>query len=93
MVGTDHRFCFAGFRTDWLRREQSMKTAGRGNPNHWRYSAQNPRSWRGSSEQISLDRVGWEERKTLAGAIVFLLDFPLYRTSRDLAQFSVKPLP
>jgi len=61
-----------------------MKTAGRGNPNHWRYSAHNPRSWRGSSEQISLDDVGWEGRKTLAAAEVFLLDFLLYRTFQEL---------
>jgi len=62
-----------------------MKTAGRGNPNHRRYSAHNPRSWRGSSEQISLDHVGWEARKTPAAGYVFFLDFPLYRT------FSVMP--
>jgi hypothetical protein len=84
MVGTDHRFCFAGFRTDWLRREQSMKTASRRNPNRLRRTAQHPSPWRGSLEKISLDHVGWEVRKTLAAAIVFLLDFPLYRTSRDL---------
>src|SRR4029077_1520597 len=27
-------FCFAGFGTDRLRREEKMKTAGRENPNH-----------------------------------------------------------
>src|ERR1700675_2595151 len=27
-------FCFAGFGTDRLRREEVMKTAGRENPNH-----------------------------------------------------------
>jgi hypothetical protein len=30
----DHCFCFAGFRTDMLRCERAMKTAGRENPNH-----------------------------------------------------------
>jgi hypothetical protein len=30
----DHRFCFAGFGTDRLRRERAMKTAGRENPIH-----------------------------------------------------------
>jgi hypothetical protein len=30
----DHRFCFAGFGTDRLRRQEAMKTAGRENPNH-----------------------------------------------------------
>jgi hypothetical protein len=81
----DHPFCFAGFRTDRLRREQPMKTAGRGNPNHWGYSAQHPSPWPGQSEQISLDHLGWEARKTPAAGYVFFLDFPLYRTFRDLA--------
>ena len=43
------------------------------------------RAWRGSSEQISLDHVGWEARKTPAAGYVFFLDFSLYRTSQDLA--------
>jgi hypothetical protein len=30
----DHCFCFAGFGTDRLRRQEAMKTAGRENPNH-----------------------------------------------------------
>jgi hypothetical protein len=63
-----------------------MKTAGKGNPNHWGYSAQHPSPWRGSSEQISLDDVGWEARKTPAAGDVFFLDFPLYRTYQELAQ-------
>src|SRR5882672_2472424 len=28
------RFCFVGFGTDRLRRQEAMKTAGRENPNH-----------------------------------------------------------
>src|SRR5713101_3843578 len=28
-------FCFVGFGTDRLRREEAMKTAGRENPNRW----------------------------------------------------------
>ena len=78
MVGTGLPFCFAGFRTDWLRREQKMKIAGRGNPNNWAYSAQHPSPWRGSSEQISLDEVGCEARKIPANAEVFFLDFSFY---------------
>jgi len=31
----DHCFCFAGFGTDRLRREEVMKTAGRENSNRW----------------------------------------------------------
>jgi hypothetical protein len=61
-----------------------MKTAGRGNPNHWGYSAQRPSPWRGWSEQISFDHVGWVARKTPAAGDVFFLDFPLYRTFQAL---------
>src|ERR1700688_3255505 len=28
-------FSFAGFRTNWLRREEAMKTPGRENPTRW----------------------------------------------------------
>ena len=35
MVAIGPPFWFAGFGTDRLRREQAMKTAGRGNPNRW----------------------------------------------------------
>jgi hypothetical protein len=86
MVGTGPPFCFAGFRTDWLRREQPMKTAGRGNPNNWAYSAQHPSPCRGSSEQISLDHVGWDAGRTPAAGDVLFLDVPLYRTCRDLSR-------
>ena len=36
MVATfDHRFCFVGFGTDRLRRQEAMKTAGGENPNRY----------------------------------------------------------
>jgi hypothetical protein len=85
MVGTGPPFCFAGFRTDWLRRKQSMKIAGRRNPHCLGHIALRPSPWRGSSEQISLDRLGWEARKTPADGEVFFLDFPFYRTFRDVS--------
>jgi hypothetical protein len=34
-------FCFVGFGTDRLRREEAMKTAGRENPNRWATLASN----------------------------------------------------
>jgi hypothetical protein len=61
-----------------------MKTAGRRNPHRWATVPCTPSLWRGRSELL-LDRVGWEARKTPAAGEVFLLDFPLYRTYRDLA--------
>jgi len=60
-----------------------MKTAGRRNPNRWGYSAQRPTPWRGWSEQISFDHVGWVARKTPAAGDVFFLDFPLNRTFQN----------
>ncbi len=62
-----------------------MKTAGRENPNRGATVPQQPSPWRGGSEQISLDHVGWEARKIPATGDVFFLDFSLYRTSQDLA--------
>ena len=81
-------FCFAGFRTEWLRREEAMKTAGRENPNHGVACAPQPSTWRGRSEQISLDEVGCEARKIPADAEVFFLDFYLYRTYQDFGSLS-----
>jgi hypothetical protein len=46
--------------------------------------APQPSTWRGWSEQNSLDRVGWEARKIPAEGDVFFLDFSFYRTYRDL---------
>ena len=41
MVANLTKCCFAGFGTDRLRRKQTMKTAGRENPNHWTTSSSN----------------------------------------------------
>jgi hypothetical protein len=43
------------------------------------------RQHREQGPMISLDHVGWEARKTPAAGYVFFLDFPLYRTFRELA--------
>jgi len=40
--------------------------------------APQPSTWRGSSEQIPLNQVGCEARKTPAEGDVFFLDFYLY---------------
>ena len=64
---------------------QAMKTAGRRNPNRRATVPCTPNQSRGRSEPISLDHLGWEARKTPADGDVFFLDFPLYRTSQDLA--------
>jgi hypothetical protein len=57
----DHRFCFAGFGTDRLRRERAMKTAGRENPIHgvaW------PRDRaHGAEEQNRSRSIKWAEKQ------------------------------
>src|ERR1700747_3847419 len=75
-------FCHAGFGTDRLRRQEAMKTAGRENPIHGGTVPGKPSTWRGRSEQIVLDQVGCEARKTPAEGGVFFLGFYLYRTTR-----------
>ena len=59
-----------------------MKTAGRENPIHGGTVPGKPSTWRGRSEQIVLDQVGCEARKTPAEGGVFFLDFYLHRTTR-----------
>jgi hypothetical protein len=45
---------------------------------------QQPSTWRGRSEQILLNQVGCETRKSPAGGDVFFLDFSFYRTYQEL---------
>ena len=42
----------------------------------------------GRSEQIQLNQVGCEARKIPVDAELFFLDFPFYRTYRDLTAWS-----
>jgi hypothetical protein len=69
----------------WLRNKQV--SLPRSDENRWSRkpkalgpSAQQPSTWRGRSEQLSLDQVGCEARKIPAEGEVFFLDFYLYRT-------------
>src|SRR5262249_8187958 len=74
----------AGFGTDRLRCEQAMNTADRRKPKPLGHSAQQPRSWRGRSEQISFDQVGCEARKIPAsGEISFLTSSFIERTRSE----------
>jgi len=47
--------------------------------------APQPSTWRGRSEQNTLDQVGCEARKVPAEGHVFFLDFCLYRTYQAVA--------
>ena len=50
------------------------------------HSVQQPSTWCGRSEQITLYQVGCEARKRPAVGDVFFLDFPFYRTNQALAR-------
>src|ERR1700680_3652521 len=69
-------FCFVGFGTDRLRREQAMKTTGKENPNRWAIPRQ-PTELLGRKLELSLlNQVGWKARKHPATAKYFFLTFP-----------------
>jgi hypothetical protein len=78
-------FCFVGFGTDRLRRQEAMKTAGKENPNRCAITRQ-PTELLGRKLELSLlNQAGWKARKHPATAKYFFLtfpfiDFPLYRT-------------
>ena len=69
-------FLFVGFRTDWLRREQAMKTAGRGTQNCYATVRSKASSWSGRLEQPLLNYTGWKTRKHPAAGEFFFLTFP-----------------
>src|SRR6266403_5237621 len=79
-------FCFAGFGTAGLRREEVMKTAGRENPYHgvaW------PRNRaHGAVGQNRSRSIKWAEKQETfrADGVVFFLDFYLYRTYQALKE-------
>src|ERR1700738_3162617 len=76
-------FCFAGFGTDRLRREEAMKTAGRENPNHGATLPHNRAHGAVGQNRFRSIRGGCEARKIPAEGGVFFLDFSLYRTLSD----------
>src|ERR1700676_5696379 len=69
-------FCFAGFGTDRLRREEAMKTAGSENQNRCATMRNKPSTWNGRLEQVLLNHAGWKARKPPAKGEVFFLTFP-----------------
>ena len=75
-------FCFVGFGTDRLRRQEAMKTAGRENPNHGATLPHNRAHGAVGQNRFRSIRGGCEARKIPAEGGVFFLDFSLYRTYR-----------
>jgi len=75
-------FCFVGFGTDRLRRQEAMKTAGKENPNRCAITRQ-PTELLGRKLELSLlNQVGWKARKHPATAKYFFLTFPFIELTR-----------
>jgi hypothetical protein len=74
-------FCFAGFGTDRLRREEVMKTAGRENPNHWANASSNRAH--GAEVQNRSCSIMWAAKQEKFRPLqeCFFLTFPLARNS------------
>jgi hypothetical protein len=71
-----------GFRTDWPRREEAMKTAGRENPNRRDRLCNEPSSWGGRPKPFLLNQGGWRSRKHPAEGRVFFLTSPFIELLR-----------
>ena len=83
MVAKLTTFCFVGFGTDRLRREEAMKTAGREKP---KPRAKAPRNRaHGALGQNRSRSIKWAEKqeKFQPEEMSFFLDFSLYRTNQS----------
>ena len=69
-------FCFVGFGTDRLRRQEAMKTAGKENPNRCAITRQPTELLERKLEPSLLNQSGWKARKHPAAAEYFFLTFP-----------------
>src|ERR1700687_1745090 len=83
-------FCFVGFGTDRLRREEAMKTAGRENPNHGGALPRNRAHGAVGQNRSRSTKWAAKQEKSQPDAGVFFLDFSLYRTSQALDQIRDK---
>src|SRR6267378_4265794 len=81
-------FCFVGFGTDRLRRQETMKTAGRENPNHgvaW------PRNRaHGAAGQNRSRSIKWaaKQEKSQPKEMCFFLTSPFIELTRQVECFS-----
>ena len=86
MVSTRPLFCFVGFGTDRLRRQEAMKIAGGENPNHgvaW------PRNRaHGAEEQNKSRSIKWaaKQNKFRPKGMCFFLTSPFIELTRHLAR-------
>src|ERR1039457_6053687 len=76
-------FCFVGFGTDRLRRQEAMKTAGKENPNCCAITRQPTELLERKLKLPLLNQAGWKARKHPAAAKYFFLTFPFIDASSD----------
>jgi hypothetical protein len=93
MVATFDRVLLCWFRNGQASSRKSDENRWQRKPQSLWQHVQQPSTSRGSSEQILLNHVGWEARKSPAVAGVFFLDFPFYRTNQDLGTLPKHILP
>jgi hypothetical protein len=86
MVGTLQPPCLSVSDTEWRRHRRKMKPLGWKNKSTCRISRTSQISEASGQKKSFLHYVGWKVRKYPATGGVFFLDFPFYRTSRDLAR-------
>ncbi len=81
MVATRPPFCFVGFGTDRLRRQEAMKTAGRENPNNGVALPRNRAH--GAAGQNKSRSITWAaKQETFQPKQMCFFDFHLYRTTQ-----------
>jgi hypothetical protein len=83
-------FCFVGFGTDRLRRQEAMKTAGKENPNRCAITRRQPELLGRKREASLLNQAGWKARKHLAVAKYFFLTFPFIEPACELASVRLR---
>jgi hypothetical protein len=75
-------FCFVGFGTDRLRRQEAMKTAGKENPNRCAITRQPTELLERKLKLPLLNQAGWKARKHPAAAKYFFLTFPFIELTK-----------
>src|SRR5882724_13215266 len=81
-----------GLRTDGLRRNHTMKTAGSETRNSCIRLCIEPSPWGGRSEPSTLIHTGWNVRKDPVAGEVFFLTFPFIELIRAYRRYRVSPV-
>src|SRR5260370_11771331 len=83
--------CFAGFRTDRLRREEVMKTAGTENPNRWGNASSNRAH--GAEVQNRSCSIMWAAKQEKVRPLqeCFFLTFPFIELRKFANKFQQQP--